>query len=69
MLPCVENASHASIDDEAARPAGRFRVAHRHDRCAVRAQSFFPYGSPERTTVATCGTTVVTRDSAVTLWA
>ncbi len=69
ILPCVESASRASNDGGAAQSSGQFGRAHKHDRRATFAQSFFLHSSPERTTVATCGTTVVTRDSAVTLWA
>ncbi|MBN3835211.1 darcynin [Burkholderia sp. Ac-20344] len=68
ILPGVENAS-ASNDDEVALFAVEVHAARRRRACAAFAQSFFLHRPPTRTTVATCGTTVVVRDSTVTLWA
>ncbi|WP_107311125.1 darcynin family protein [Burkholderia metallica] len=64
ILPTVENA-HAPTT--AARP--RSPSAESMLRVRPVRESFFPPRPPEKTTVATCGTTVVVRDSTVTLWA
>ncbi|OXI30459.1 hypothetical protein CFB89_25190 [Burkholderia sp. AU16741] len=61
LLPRIENAC-ASLR--------RCCVVHRPGSASLaRARSSFPRHPPEKTTVATCGTTVVVRDAAVTLWA
>ncbi|OXI41196.1 hypothetical protein DF153_22055 [Burkholderia cenocepacia] len=62
LLPRIEDAC-ASLR--------RCCVVHRpgEERTLARARSSFPRHPPEKTTVATCGTTVVVRDATVTLWA
>ncbi|WP_423380780.1 darcynin family protein [Burkholderia sp. LMG 32019] len=68
ILPGVESAG-ASNDGDIAPPPARAHAARNRDACASCAQSFFPRRPRKKTTVATCGTTVVVRDSTVTLWA
>ncbi|VWD60399.1 hypothetical protein BLA39750_07302 [Burkholderia lata] len=64
----AENA-YAFNDGEVTLPAIHAHVARRQDACAAFAQSYFPRPPLTETTVAICGTTVVVRDSTVTLWA
>ncbi|WP_174945639.1 darcynin family protein [Burkholderia lata] len=68
ILPVVENVC-AAKDDEIALSAARVHAGYRRDSSVESAQSFFRYRLQKETTVATCGTTVVVRDSTVTLWA
>ncbi|RQX83999.1 hypothetical protein DF034_05510 [Burkholderia anthina] len=69
MLSGLEN-THARRHGDAAwfisRAVHPARTSGTSTACA---QSFFPHPQPEKTTVATCGTTVVIRDAALTLWA
>ncbi|WP_423369853.1 darcynin family protein [Burkholderia sp. LMG 32019] len=68
IVPGVESAG-ASTDGDIAPSTARAHAARKRDACAACAQSFFPRHPRKKTTVATCGTTVVVRDSTVTLWA
>ncbi|WP_174980760.1 darcynin family protein [Burkholderia lata] len=68
ILPGVENV-YAANGEAAALPAVRAHAGYRRDAGAAFAQSFFLRRPLTKTTVATCGTTVVVRDSTVTLWA
>ncbi|MCA8272478.1 hypothetical protein LGN17_08125 [Burkholderia sp. AU30280] len=68
ILPGVENA-HAANDDAVAPSAVQVHAGYRRDAGAAFAQSFFSSRPLTKTTVATCGTTVVVRDSTVTMWA
>ncbi|WP_346778988.1 darcynin family protein [Burkholderia sp. Ac-20384] len=68
ILPGVESAD-AADDDEVALSAVQAHAGYGRDASATFAQSFFPNHPQKEMTVATCGTTVVVRDSTVTLWA
>ncbi|HGL5381647.1 TPA: hypothetical protein ACKFJT_001965, partial [Burkholderia cenocepacia] len=61
--------AHTFRHGNAARFVGHMEATRTSSPSTAWAQSFFPHHPPERTTVATCGTTVVVRDAAVTLWA
>ncbi|WP_256859630.1 darcynin family protein [Burkholderia cenocepacia] len=68
-LPGIENA-RAPRNGDAASFTGRATHSTRTSNASLaHAQSFFPPHPQEKTTVATCGTTVVVRDATVTLWA
>ncbi|VWD60170.1 hypothetical protein BLA50215_07242 [Burkholderia lata] len=67
-LPGVENAL-ADNGEAVALSAVPAHAGYRRDASAAFAQSFFLRRPLTKTTVATCGTTVVVRDSTVTLWA
>ncbi|OXI20649.1 hypothetical protein DF160_07490 [Burkholderia anthina] len=61
ILPGIESARA---------PLRRCGFVHRASSAPLaRAQSSLPRHPSEKTTVATCGTTVVIRDAALTLWA
>ncbi|RBL66408.1 hypothetical protein C3E98_037720 [Pseudomonas sp. MWU13-2625] len=68
VLPGVESA-HAANDDAVAPSAVQVHARSRRDAGAAFLQSFFSWRPLTKTTVATCGTTVVVRDSTVTMWA
>nr|WP_257127306.1 hypothetical protein [Burkholderia sp. ABCPW 11] len=61
VQPGIENAPTLRCGDTALFVPGSASLAH--------AQSSLRRHPPEKTTVATCGTTVVARDATVTLWA
>ncbi|ONJ04070.1 hypothetical protein A8D95_08635 [Burkholderia cenocepacia] len=68
-MPGIENA-RAPRNGDAASFTGRATHSTRTGNASLaHAQSFFPPQPQEKTTVATCGTTVVVRDATVTLWA
>ncbi|RSB89895.1 hypothetical protein EGT47_03270 [Burkholderia cenocepacia] len=68
-MPGIENA-RAPGNGDAASFTGRTTHSTRTSNAPLaHAQSFFPPQPQEKTTVATCGTTVVVRDATVTLWA
>ncbi|VWC49374.1 hypothetical protein BLA17378_00605 [Burkholderia aenigmatica] len=68
ILSGVEHVN-ASGDGKIVLSAVQTHTARRRHASAASAQSFFPCRPLKKTTVATCGTTVVVRDSTVTLWA
>ncbi|RQV64684.1 hypothetical protein DF024_13025 [Burkholderia cenocepacia] len=74
-LPCGKRFADHRVNlrpriENACASRRRCRVVHRPGSTSLtRARSSFPRHPPEKTTVATCGTTVVVRDAAVTLWA
>ncbi|RQU38877.1 hypothetical protein DF142_20825 [Burkholderia cenocepacia] len=65
----TRNSAHTFRHGNVARFVVHVEATRTSSPSTVWAQSFFPHHPPERTTVATCGTTVVVRDAAVTLWA